>query len=122
MSAELVWELYRKRADAENRIKELEYDFGADNFCMKDFYATEAALRMVMTAYNLMSLFRLAVMQTKVFQRITTIRFNCFSIGSWVVKSGNKKILKMSVAMSKRSWMDGLFLNVSNFNWDTPYP
>ena len=122
LSAELVWELYRKRADAENRIKELEYDFGADNFCMKDFYATEAALRMVMTAYNLMSLFRLAVMQTKVFQRITTIRFNCFSIGSWVVKSGNKKILKMSVAMSKRSWMDGLFLNVSNFNWNTPYP
>ena len=38
LSAVLVWELYRKRGDAENRIKELEYDFGADNFCMQNFY------------------------------------------------------------------------------------
>lgn len=116
-SSELVWEMYRKRADAENRIKELEYDFGADNFCMKDFYATEAALRMVMIAYNLMSLFRLTVLQTKVSQRLTTIRMNCFSIGSWVVKNGNNRVLKMSVAMQKRAWLDGLFFNISNFTY-----
>jgi IS4 transposase len=86
LSAELVWELYRKRGDAENRIKELEYDFGADNFCMQDFYATEAALRTVMVSYNLMALFKLTVIQSKVNERITTIRLKCFSIGSWVVK------------------------------------
>jgi hypothetical protein len=64
-SAELVWELYRKRGDAENRIEELEYDFGADNFCMQDFYATEAALRSVVVGYNLMAIFKLAVIQTR---------------------------------------------------------
>ena len=122
MSSEMVWGLYRQRADAENRIKELEYDFGANNFCMQDFYATESALRMVMIAYNLMSLFRISIMQSKVFQRITTIRLNCFSIGSWVVKNGNKRILKMSVAMQKRSWIDGLFLNTSNFDWGKVVP
>jgi len=121
-SAELVWELYRKRADCENRIKELEYDFGADNFCMQDFYATEAALRMVMLAYNLMALFKLTVIQTKQSQRLTTIRLKCLSIGSWVVKSGRNDVLKMSVAMKNRQWMDGLFSNTSNFSWNKASP
>ena len=116
LSSELVWELYRKRGDAENRIKELEYDFGSDNFCMQDFYATEAALRTVMISYNLMALFKLVVVQPKVNERLTTIRLKCFSIGSWVVKSGRKEVLKMSVAMKKRVWMDGLFLNSCNFD------
>jgi len=118
LSSVLVWELYRQRGDAENRIKELEYDFGADNFCMQDFYATEAALRSVMLSYNLMALFKLTVLQQKVNQRLTTVRLNCFSIGSWIVKSGRKEILKMSVNLKKRVWMDGLFLNSSNFKWD----
>ena len=39
-----VWRLYRNRADAENRIKELKYDFGFSSFNLNDFYATEAGL------------------------------------------------------------------------------
>ena len=58
-----VWRTYRMRGDAENRIKELKQDFGAESFNLKDFYATEAALIFSMTAYNLMSLFRLFVLQ-----------------------------------------------------------
>ncbi|KFO66995.1 hypothetical protein ER57_13820 [Smithella sp. SCADC] len=58
LPAQQVWNLYKQRADAENRIKELKYDFGFDSFNMKSFYGTEAALNMVMLAYNLMSLFR----------------------------------------------------------------
>lgn len=116
-SAHDVWVLYRKRGDAENRIKELEYDFGSDNFCMQDFNGTETALRTVIMGYNLISLFRLGVLQSKQSQRLTTIRFNCFSIGSWVVKNGKKHILKMSVALQKRKWIDGIFLESSNFDW-----
>ncbi|WP_260425612.1 transposase, partial [Tannerella forsythia] len=48
-----VWRTYRMRGDAENRIKELKQDFGAESFNLKDFYATEAALIFSMTAYNL---------------------------------------------------------------------
>jgi hypothetical protein len=61
-----VWRLYRGRADCENRIKELKADFGLDAFNMRDFWATEAALGMAMLAYNLMSLFRQAVMRTRI--------------------------------------------------------
>jgi hypothetical protein len=32
-----IWNMYRQRADAENRIKELKEDFGMDGFCMKEY-------------------------------------------------------------------------------------
>ena len=41
-----------------NPIKELKYDFGADGFNQKNFFATEATLSTAMMAFNLMSLFR----------------------------------------------------------------
>lgn len=105
LSAELVWELYRKPADAENRIKELEYDFGADNFCMQDFYTTKETLRTVMVSYNLMALFKLTVLQSKVNERVTTICLKCFSIGSWVVKSGRRGV--ENVSCHEKKGMDG---------------
>jgi hypothetical protein len=43
LSASEVWRLYRGRGDAENRIKELKYDFGFDSFNMLSFFGTEAA-------------------------------------------------------------------------------
>ncbi len=52
-----IWRLYRGRADCENRIKELKYDFAADSFCLQDFWATEASLNVALLAYNFMSLF-----------------------------------------------------------------
>ena len=61
-----VWRLYRGRADCENRIKELKYDLAADSFCLRDLWVTEAALSMVMVAYNLMSLFRQPTLRASV--------------------------------------------------------
>ena len=40
LSAIEIWRLYRGRANCENRIKELKYDFGAGSFNQKDFFAT----------------------------------------------------------------------------------
>jgi len=36
--------LYCPSGDAENRIKEIKYDFGFDSFNPNGFYATETAL------------------------------------------------------------------------------
>ncbi len=58
LSAADVWRLYRGHGDAENRIKELKYDFGFDSFNMQSFFGTEAVLIFAMLAYNLMALFR----------------------------------------------------------------
>jgi len=109
LPAKIVYDSYRGRAGCENRIKEVKYDFGAESFNLRDFWATEAALNFVMFAYNLMSLFRQAVIKGKTQQFLKTLRYKTFAIGAYVVKDGNSKILKLSLAMQRREWFKGLW-------------
>jgi hypothetical protein len=117
LPAKAVWDLYRNRADAENRIKELKEDFGVDSFNVHDFFATEAALSFVMMGYNLMSLFRQSVLQSPVQTQLKTMRFKIFAIGAYIVTNGNGKILKLSLAMKRRQWFDGLWANTRLMSW-----
>jgi hypothetical protein len=55
-SVKIIYDLYRNRADAENRIKEVKEDFGASSFVNHNCWATEAALNFAMMPYNLMNL------------------------------------------------------------------
>ncbi len=114
LPAEHIWQSYRMRADAENRIKELKYDFGADSFNMQSFYATEAALNFVIMAYNFISLFRQVVLNTKVHEQMKTLRYKVFAIGGYIIKNGNQRILKLSLAMKRREWFTGLWTNTNN--------
>jgi hypothetical protein len=117
LPAKTVWDVYRNRADAENRIKELKEDFGVDSFNQHDFFATEAALSFVMMGYNLMSLFRQSVLRSRVQPQLKTMRFRVFAIGSYIVTNGNEKILKLSLAMKRRQWFDGLWNKTQLMNW-----
>jgi hypothetical protein len=108
-----IWHQYKRRGDAENRIKELKEDFGAEGFNMDSFYGTEAAIRMVCVSYNLMSLFRQVTHQTPKQPKLSTLRFNCFAVGSWIVKDGRNQKLKMSVPLERRQWFQGLFDKVA---------
>ncbi len=78
-----AWRLYRGRADCENRIKELKADFGLDSFVLRDFWATEAALGVAMLAYNLMSMFRHAVMRQNVHHTLTTLHHKVLAVGAF---------------------------------------
>jgi len=109
LPAEQIWLSYKDRADAENRIKELKYDFGLESFCMHKFWATEAAFRMIMVAYNIMSLFRQIVLKSKSQATLSTLRFKCFALGSWISKHAGKTTLNISAIGKKRRWLDGLF-------------
>ena len=109
LPAEQIWLSYKDRADAENRIKELKYDFGLDSFCMEKFWATEAAFRTIMIAYNMMSLFRQVVLKSKSQATLSTLRFKCFALGSWISKHAGKTTLNISAIGEKRIWLNGLF-------------
>lgn len=50
LPTEHIWILYIQRTDAENLIKELEFDFESSNFNLKGFHPTDAALNFVMMA------------------------------------------------------------------------
>ncbi len=105
-----IYNIYNTRADCENRIKELKYDFGADNFCLKEFFATEASFRFIMMAYNIMALFKHQVHNSTM--QLKTLRAYCFAIGSWTTNHANERVLKMSIPTKRRAWLDGLFENV----------
>lgn len=117
LPAKAVWDLYRNRADAENRIKELKEDFGVDSFAVQDFFATEAALNFVVMGYNLMSLFRQVVLQSNIQPQLKTLRFRVFGIGAYITKNGNQHILKLALAMKRRCWFDGLWKNSCSMAW-----
>jgi len=118
LPATQIWEQYKGRGDCENRIKELKYDFALEGFNLKDFFATEAALRFVNLAYNIISLFRQVSSEKPKHQRLQTLRLNCYAVGAWMTKKGNSKVLKMAVPIKKRKWMDGIFAKVD----ETQFP
>jgi hypothetical protein len=107
-----IWNMYNARADCENRIKELKADFGLSNFCMQDFWATEASFRFIMVAYNLMSLFRFFALQSNNRATLSTLRSYCFALGAWTSNHSNKKVLKISLAVKRRPWMEGIFAKI----------
>lgn len=117
LSATVIWRMYRGRADCENRIKELKYDFAADSFCMKDFWATEATLNTVMLAYNLMSLLRQALLKTSAVKHssisvqhtLQTLRYKLFAKPAYITTESRKPILHLAVAMQQRAWVQGLW-------------
>lgn len=131
LPAEQIWRLYRGRADCENRIKELKYDFGFDSFCRKDFWGTEAALQTVMLAYNFMSIFRQALLK-KVNtlpqaaaaaakgkdpdQTLQTLRYKLFATPGYITTQARKPMLKMALAMQRREWMSGLWDKSKSFD------
>jgi hypothetical protein len=110
LSASKVHNLYNQRGDSENRIKELKYDYGMDGFAFKDIAATEAVFRFILLTYNIMALFKQKVMTTsRVQHQLSTIRFQCIAIGSYLVKNGRSKVLKLSAEGKRRHFLEHFF-------------
>ena len=123
-----IWRNYRGRADCENRIKELKYDFGAESFNLRDFWATEACLNMAMLAYNMMSLFRQAVLRATVTrngteepiaQTLRTLRYQLFAKAGYVGREGRHHVLKLNIPPRHREWFEGLWNRAKSF--DLPF-
>ncbi len=108
-----VWRTYRGRAECENRIKELKADFGLDAFNMRDFWATEAALGFAMLAYDLMSLFRQAVLRCRVQHTLSTLHGRILAVGgSWHPDPSQNKLM-LCLPRRKRAWFAGPWANAS---------
>lgn len=112
-----IWRMYRGRGDAENRIKELKYDFGFDSFNLQSFFGTEAALTFAMIAYNLMALFRTFLLQEKTQKTLSTLRYRTFAIGAYFDKVDGKLVLKMALNKKRRQWFKGLWNHSKVFEY-----
>ena len=95
-----LWRHYDQRAGIEPRFSELKEDLGADDFCLQQFFPTEAAFRSVLFAFNLLSLLQsLEGAPKPVQRRPATLRQSLFVCGAIAGRSGHKIVLYLS-----RSW------------------
>jgi hypothetical protein len=115
LSDEFVLMTYKQRAEAENQIKELKYDYGIEGFCFQDIHATEFAFRWAMMAYNLMSYVRNAIAVSKVKHTLPTLKFRCIAIEAYLVSTGRHKKLMLAVSGSKRDYIKRLFQKIKKY-------
>lgn len=92
---EEIWREYNHRADMENRIAELKHDLGADGFCLKEFFATEAAFRAVLLLFNLLAEFqRTAALPSD--RAPATIRMQVLTCGAILGRAGRNLVVHLS--------------------------
>ncbi|MFA5166847.1 MAG: IS1380 family transposase [Candidatus Paceibacterota bacterium] len=96
-----IWRYQRGRADIENRLRELKWDYGMDGFCLSKFYATEAALRLVCFAHNSMAMFERRL-GYKTHRTLGTLRSLIFACGAILGAQGRKTTLRLSLGEALR--------------------
>jgi hypothetical protein len=94
-SPEELWRDYNGRATIENRISELKYDLAADDFCLQEFYATEAAFRAILMLFNLLGELQRQV-EMKTYRRLATLRTQVFIFGAILGRDSPHTVLQLS--------------------------
>lgn len=97
--AEWVWHHYDERAAIEPRFSELKTDLGADDFCLREFYPTEAAFLSVLFVFNLLSLWQsVCAIRPGGQARPATLRQSLLVCGAIAGRSGHRFVLFLSSA------------------------
>ena len=96
-ATEEIWRDYNKRADMEKRIFELKSDLACDDFCMKQFYATDAVFRTILMLFNLLGEFQRTVGMTS-YRQPATLRAEVFLCGAVLGKKGRDTVIYLSEA------------------------
>lgn len=113
-----IWRDYNKRADMENRIMELKYDLAADDFCMRQFYATEAAFRSILMLFNLLAEFQRATGMTE-YRQPASLRYSVFLCGAILGRKGHQAVLHMSTAWGGLQRRNPLFDKIKAYVFPT---
>ena len=110
-----VWRLYRQRANCENRIKELKYDYGLDKMNQHCFDGTEATLLLMTIAYNFLSLFKQVIIGGDVRSRLKTLRHKMLAIPAIIENHKNKTVVKLALHINRKNWIDKLGIRIENW-------
>ena len=90
-----IWRAYNRHAGMENRIAELKHNLRADGFCMKEFFATEAAFRSILLLFNLQAEFQRAVGLLG-YRAPATIRTQVLTFGAILGRAGRRLVVHLS--------------------------
>jgi len=99
-----VYEIYRKRGDSENRIKELKDGLYLDRLSCTNFWANQLRLLLVAAAYVLMQELRLLLGDISDARlQVETLRLQLLKIGGQVKRSARRVVLHLSAS---HPWRD----------------
>jgi hypothetical protein len=118
ISPEEVWRDYNQRSDMEKRIAELKYDLAADDFCLKEFFATEAAFRAILLLFNLLSEFQ-RVSGMPGYRQPATLRTQVFLCGAILGRAARKQVLHMSSSWGGLETRNPLFEKILAYAFPT---
>ena len=114
-----IWRDYNDRACVECRIDELKNELAADHFCLRSFFATESAFLAVVFSFNLLSEFQRAIDPAlKSYKQPATLRFEVFTCGAILGRSGHHLVLHMSKNWGGYSQRKPLFTSL--LHWPSP--
>ncbi len=94
---EEIWRDYNQRACVEQRIEELKSDLAADDFCLREFFATEAAFLGILMLFNLLGEFQRASGMTR-YRQPASLRVQVFLCGAILGRAGHHTVLHLSAA------------------------
>ena len=105
---EEIWRDYNQRACIEQRIEELKSDLAADDFCLREFFATEAAFLGILMLFNLLGEFQRASGMSG-YRQPATLRVQVFLCGAILGRSGHHPVLHLSAAWGGLDQRNSLF-------------
>lgn len=105
---EEVWRDYNRRADVEKRIAELKYDLAADDFCLHEFFATEAAFLAILMLFNLLAEFQRAIGMPR-YRQPASLRVEVFLCGAILGRAGHRTVLHLSSGWGGLQHRNALF-------------
>jgi hypothetical protein len=115
---EEIWRDYNQRACVEQRIEELKSDLAADDFCLHEFFATEAAFLGILMLFNLLGEFQRASGMTG-YRQPATLRVQVFLCGAILGRAGHRKVLHLSAAWGGLDERNSLFDNLLHYEIPT---
>ena len=99
-----VWEIYCRRGDSENRIKELKNDLEIDRTSCTSFLANQVRVLMTATAYVLYQELRASLRGTELGRSmVATLRLRLMKIGATVTESVRRVVVSMPAS---HPWKD----------------
>lgn len=105
---EEIWRDYNQRACIEQRIEELKSDLAADDFCLREFFATEAAFLGILMLFNLLGEFQRASGMSG-YRQPATLRAQVFLCGAILGRTSRKTVLHLSAAWGGLDERNSLF-------------
>ena len=114
--AKIIYDSYNGRADSENRIKELKNDFSIDVFVTNNFWETEACGNFIILAYNFMSLFRHALINSYKKKFLKTIRYELISTPAYLGRTKDKHIIYLAKSLKTRQSFLSIWEKLKDFS------